>query len=106
MIQRLFYELNRGLSWPTELSYNYLSASNKGVMFLFTDIFLPLSSLRLLIPPLRLVSAAMWQVAQRTDIMDYGKLEEFVSLVTDTVPDLLTCRQRAQLLLSLRTRVS
>ncbi|KAG5267943.1 hypothetical protein AALO_G00227690 [Alosa alosa] len=69
------------------------------------DIFLPLSSLRLLIPPLRLVSAAMWQVAQRRDIMDYGKLEEFVSLVTETVPDLLTCKQRAQLLLNLRTRL-
>ncbi|KAJ8411128.1 hypothetical protein AAFF_G00171340 [Aldrovandia affinis] len=69
-----------------------------------TDPSLPLSSLRLLVPPLRLASAAMWQVAQRRDIMHYGKLEEFVTLVTDTVPELLTCRQRAQLIQSLRTR--
>ncbi|XP_052364883.1 zinc finger protein 813-like [Oncorhynchus keta] len=69
------------------------------------DIFLPLSSLRLLIPPLRLLSAAMWQVAQRRDVMDYEKLEEFVGLVTATVPDLLNEKQRAKLLLRLRTRV-
>ncbi|XP_062339211.1 zinc finger protein ZFP2-like isoform X1 [Osmerus eperlanus] len=70
-----------------------------------TDVFLPLSSLRLLIPPLRLVSAAMWQVAQRRDVMDYGKLDEFVTLVTETVPDLLDTKQRAKLLLRLRTRM-
>ncbi|XP_010885556.1 zinc finger protein 2 homolog [Esox lucius] len=69
------------------------------------DVFLPLSSLRLLIPPLRLVSAAMWQVAQRRDVLDYEKLEEFVTLVTATVPDLLNEKQRATLLLRLRTRV-
>ncbi|KAJ8411127.1 hypothetical protein AAFF_G00171330 [Aldrovandia affinis] len=70
-----------------------------------TDPSPPLSSLRLLVPPLRLISAAMWQVAQRRDVMDYGKLEEFVTLVTETVPELLTYRQRAQLILGLRARL-
>lgn len=69
-------------------------------------MFLPLSSLRLLIPPLRLVSAAMWQVAQRRDVVDYEKLDEFVMLVTAMVPDLLNAKQRAKLLLRLRAKVS
>lgn len=51
------------------------------------------------------MSAALWQVVQRKDIVDYGMLEEFVSTVTDIVPELLRCDQRAQLLLGLRTRV-
>ncbi|KAM4711757.1 uncharacterized protein FYW61_020872 isoform 2-T2 [Anableps anableps] len=70
-----------------------------------TDVFLPLSSLRLLIPPLRLLSAAMWQVAQRRDVLDYEMLGEFVTLVTDTVPDLLSAKQRGKLLLRLRAKV-
>ncbi|XP_054480803.1 zinc finger protein ZFP2-like isoform X2 [Anoplopoma fimbria] len=70
-----------------------------------TDIFLPLSSLRLLIPPLRLLSAAMWQVAQRREVLDYVKLGEFVTLVTAIVPDLLNPQQRGKLLLRLRARV-
>ncbi|XP_017287032.1 zinc finger protein 2 homolog [Kryptolebias marmoratus] len=70
-----------------------------------TDIFLPLSSLRLLIPPLRLLSAAMWQVAERRDVLGYKKLEEFVALVTATVPDLLSPKQRGKLLLCLRAKV-
>uniref|UniRef100_A0A3Q2WGT6 Zinc finger protein 260-like n=1 Tax=Haplochromis burtoni TaxID=8153 RepID=A0A3Q2WGT6_HAPBU len=69
------------------------------------DIFLPLSSLRLLIPPMRLISAAMWQVAQRRDVLDYEKLDEFVTLVTASVPDLLNPKQRGKLLLRLRARV-
>lgn len=68
-------------------------------------IFLPLSSLRLLIPPLRLLSAAMWQVAQRRDVLDYEKLDEFVTLVTATVPDLLSPKQRGKLLLRLRAKI-
>uniref|UniRef100_A0A3B4X3L4 C2H2-type domain-containing protein n=1 Tax=Seriola lalandi dorsalis TaxID=1841481 RepID=A0A3B4X3L4_SERLL len=73
---------------------------------LLLDVFLPLSSLRLLIPPLRLLSAAMWQVAQRRDVLDYEKLDEFVSLVTATVPDLLSPTQRGKLLLRLRSKVN
>uniref|UniRef100_A0A669BH12 C2H2-type domain-containing protein n=1 Tax=Oreochromis niloticus TaxID=8128 RepID=A0A669BH12_ORENI len=70
------------------------------------NIFLPLSSLRLLIPPMRLISAAMWQVAQRRDVLDYEKLDEFVTLVTASVPDLLNPKQRGKLLLRLRARVN
>ncbi|XP_037320354.2 zinc finger protein 835-like isoform X1 [Pungitius pungitius] len=66
---------------------------------------LPLSALRLLVPPIRLVSAAIWQTVQQRAVSDYGMLEEFVSVVTDMVPDLLTLRQRAQLILGLRARL-
>ncbi|XP_076010156.1 uncharacterized protein LOC143003407 isoform X2 [Genypterus blacodes] len=47
----------------------------------------------------------MWQVAQRRDVLDYQKLEEFVTSVTATVPDLLDPKQRAKLLLHLRARI-
>ncbi|XP_078137646.1 uncharacterized protein LOC144537697 isoform X1 [Sander vitreus] len=70
-----------------------------------TDVFLPLSSLRLLIPPLRLLSAAMWEVAQRRDVLDYENLDEFVMLVTATVPELLNPKQRGTLLLRLRAKI-
>uniref|UniRef100_A0A674DTH4 TERF1-interacting nuclear factor 2 N-terminal domain-containing protein n=1 Tax=Salmo trutta TaxID=8032 RepID=A0A674DTH4_SALTR len=33
--------------------------------------------------------ASMWQVVQRRDVQDYGMLEEFVTTVTDIVPELL-----------------
>ncbi|XP_071776711.2 uncharacterized protein LOC139928172 [Centroberyx gerrardi] len=69
------------------------------------DAPLLLPSLRLFIPPLRLVSAAMWQVVQRGDVQDYGMLEEFISTVTEIVPELLNPDQKAQLLLGLRARV-
>ncbi|KAL0963121.1 hypothetical protein UPYG_G00350020 [Umbra pygmaea] len=64
-----------------------------------------LPCLRLFIPPLRLVSAAMWQVVQQGHVQDYGILEEFVTTVTDIVPELLNCSQRAQLILGLRARL-
>ncbi|XP_026182165.1 zinc finger protein 14-like [Mastacembelus armatus] len=64
-----------------------------------------LPSLRLFIPPLRLVSAAMWQVVQRGSVQDYGMVEEFISTVTDIVPELVNTDQKAQLLLGLRARV-
>ncbi|XP_041709292.1 zinc finger protein 2 homolog isoform X1 [Coregonus clupeaformis] len=66
---------------------------------------LPLFSLRLLVPPLRLMSAFMWQVVQQRNVMQYGKLEEFVTLVTEMVPELLSSRQRTQLILGLRARL-
>ncbi|XP_068438603.1 uncharacterized protein [Clinocottus analis] len=66
---------------------------------------LPLRSLRLLVPPIRLVSAAIWQTVQHKVVADYGMLEEFVSVVTDIVPELLTPSQRAQLILGLRARL-
>uniref|UniRef100_A0A673WC99 C2H2-type domain-containing protein n=1 Tax=Salmo trutta TaxID=8032 RepID=A0A673WC99_SALTR len=70
-----------------------------------SDPVLSLSSLRLLVPPLRLLSAAMWQVAQQRDVRHYEKLEEFVTLVTEAIPELLSHRHRAQLILGLRARV-
>ncbi|CAB1338225.1 unnamed protein product, partial [Coregonus sp. 'balchen'] len=65
---------------------------------------LPLPSLRLMVPPLRLVSAAIWQTVQQRHVMDYGMLEEFVTMVTEMVPELLNLRQKAQLILGLRAR--
>ncbi|XP_015252717.1 PREDICTED: zinc finger and SCAN domain-containing protein 2-like isoform X3 [Cyprinodon variegatus] len=63
------------------------------------------SSLRLLLPPLRLLTAAMWQVVQQQSVKHYGMLEELVSLVTEAAPELLSERKRALLLLALRTKV-
>ncbi|KAG9332957.1 hypothetical protein JZ751_013986, partial [Albula glossodonta] len=47
----------------------------------------------------------MWQVVQKQEIMHYGKLEELVSLVTETVPELLSYRKRTQLILALRAKL-
>ncbi|XP_063052700.1 zinc finger protein 888-like isoform X2 [Engraulis encrasicolus] len=61
-------------------------------------------SLNLLVPPLRLVSASMWQVAQQCQVKNYTKVEEFVSLVLELVPSLLSTKERIELLLGLRTK--
>lgn len=61
--------------------------------------------LRCLVPPARLISAAIWQMIQQ-DVPNYGLLEEFVSQVTETLPDLLSYRQKTQLTMGLRARVS
>lgn len=66
---------------------------------------LPLSCLRFLVPPIRLVSAAIWQKIEQKVVADYGLLEEFVFMVTEVVPQLLTTKQRAELILGLRARV-
>ncbi|XP_061099766.1 uncharacterized protein LOC133129590 isoform X2 [Conger conger] len=63
---------------------------------------LPVSSLHLLVPPLQLLSAAMWQILQQQDVLHYGKLEEFVSLVMETFPELLSESQRTELTLELQ----
>ncbi|KAM9336324.1 uncharacterized protein ABDE67_019379 [Symphorus nematophorus] len=65
----------------------------------------PLSTLRLLVPPIRLVSAAIWQTVEQKIVSDYGLLEEFVFMVTEIVPQLLSTRQRAELILGLRARL-
>ncbi|XP_019938430.2 zinc finger protein 287-like isoform X1 [Paralichthys olivaceus] len=64
-----------------------------------------LSALRLLVSPIRLVTAAVWQTIQQKVVANYGMLEEFVSMVTDIVPELLTTRQKVQLTLGLRARL-
>ncbi|KAL0962393.1 hypothetical protein UPYG_G00339470 [Umbra pygmaea] len=66
---------------------------------------LPLSSLRLFVPPLRLVSAALWQVVQQGDVMNYGLVEEFVSIVLEVVPDMMSYREKVQLILGLRSKL-
>ncbi|KAG7262810.1 hypothetical protein CRUP_021172, partial [Coryphaenoides rupestris] len=66
---------------------------------------LPLSSLRLLVPPLRLMSACMWRVAHRRSVLQYGQLAEFIAMVTETVPELLAPKQTAELMLGLRARL-
>ncbi|XP_051547595.1 uncharacterized protein LOC127437016 isoform X7 [Myxocyprinus asiaticus] len=66
---------------------------------------LPLSSLRLLVPPLRLTSALMWQVVQDQNVEQFGKLEEFVSVMTNLMPELLSKRQRATLIVGLRAKL-
>ncbi|XP_017287022.1 zinc finger protein 709 isoform X2 [Kryptolebias marmoratus] len=68
------------------------------------DDFLPLASLRLLVPPFQLLSASMWRVLKERDVMSYWEVAEFVSLVVDAVPELLTCKHRTQLNLGLRAR--
>ena len=66
---------------------------------------LPFRYLRLLAPPLQLLSAAVWQVVQQGLVDHYGMLEEFVTMVTELVPELMSYSQRAQLVLGLRARV-
>uniref|UniRef100_A0AAV2J383 Myb-like domain-containing protein n=1 Tax=Knipowitschia caucasica TaxID=637954 RepID=A0AAV2J383_KNICA len=66
---------------------------------------LPMRYLRLLAPPLQLLSATMWQVVQQGLVQHYGMLEEFVTMVTELVPELMSYNQRAQLILGLRARL-
>ncbi|XP_040911970.1 zinc finger protein 43-like isoform X2 [Toxotes jaculatrix] len=66
---------------------------------------LPLSSLRLIVPPVQLVSAALWEIVKQGAVMYYGLLEEFITSVLETVPDLLTYTERVQLVIGLRARV-
>ncbi|KAM9824670.1 TERF1-interacting nuclear factor 2-like [Neosynchiropus ocellatus] len=47
----------------------------------------------------------MWQVVQRGEVQNYGLVEEFISSITEIVPELLNADQKAQLLLGLRARV-
>ncbi|KAM6951492.1 uncharacterized protein FYW47_015004 [Aplochiton taeniatus] len=75
--------------------HDYIS---KGPLF-------PPSSLHLIVPPLRLVSAAIWQTVQEKVVSDYGVIEEFITMVTEITPELLTRKQRAQLIMGLRSRL-
>ncbi|XP_029969866.1 zinc finger protein 135-like isoform X2 [Salarias fasciatus] len=63
---------------------------------------LPLSSLRLLVSPLQLMTASMWQVLKSRDVMSFWKVADFVSLVVDMVPELLLHKHQTQLSLGLR----
>lgn len=73
--------------------------------FLFWTGVLPLASLRLMASPLQLMYSYMWQVIRQKKVKLYGKVEEFVTMVTQTVPELMSFKQTAQLILGLRARV-
>ncbi|XP_059182061.1 zinc finger and SCAN domain-containing protein 30-like [Centropristis striata] len=66
---------------------------------------LPPASLHLLVPPVRLLSAFMWQIVEQHSVMQYDKLVDLISLVTEIVPELLSPSQRAQIILGLRARL-
>lgn len=84
-----------------------LSSQQSASCFLrrFSGSPLPPASLHLLVPPVRLMSAFVWKVVQGHSVMQYDKLVDFISLVTEMVPELLSPSQRAQLILGLRARV-
>ncbi|XP_076006841.1 uncharacterized protein LOC143001228 isoform X2 [Genypterus blacodes] len=50
------------------------------------------------------MTASMWQVVKKQDVMSYWEVAEFVSLVMDMVPELLMDKHRTQLNLGLRAR--
>lgn len=66
---------------------------------------LSLASLRLMASPLQLTYSFLWQVVRQRNVKQYSKVEEFVTMVTQTVPELMSFKQTAQLLLGLRARV-
>ncbi|XP_029350864.1 zinc finger protein 2-like [Echeneis naucrates] len=66
---------------------------------------LPPACLQLLVPPVRVMSAFMWQIVQEHSVLQYDRLLDFISLLTEIVPELLSPLQRAQLLLGLRARL-
>ncbi|KAM9705665.1 uncharacterized protein ACNS7B_001796 [Menidia menidia] len=66
---------------------------------------LPLASLRLLASPLQLTYSYIWQVIRQRNVKHYVKVEEFVTMVIQTVPELLSFKQTAQLILGLRARI-
>lgn len=70
-----------------------------------SKVAVPPSSLRLLVPPIRLMAAEMWQVVQRCQVVHYGKLEEFVLLVAEVFPDILCQKEMFLLILGLRGRM-
>lgn len=55
--------------------------------------------------PLQLTYSYIWQVIRQKNVKLYGRVEEFVTMVTQTVPELMSFKQTAQLLLGLRARV-
>ncbi|XP_036433313.1 zinc finger and BTB domain-containing protein 17-like [Colossoma macropomum] len=66
---------------------------------------LPLSSLRLLVPPLRLMSAFMWQVIQQQKLEHFNELEEYILLLTKMFPKILSERQKTALVMGLRAKM-
>lgn len=52
------------------------------------------------------MSAFMWQVVHQKKILLYDKVDEFVTMVTEVSPELIGHREKIQLLLGLRAKVS
>lgn len=69
-------------------------------------LFLPPASLQLLVPPVRLMSAFVWRTIEQQQVLQYDKLLDFISLLTESVPELLSAGHKAQLLLGLRAKVT
>ncbi|KAM4570165.1 uncharacterized protein PAE49_009371 isoform 2-T2 [Odontesthes bonariensis] len=89
----------------TESGSNFLQALQQDLPEPVEDCRLSLPSLGLLVPTLRLMCAFAWQVVQCCNVQHYKKVEELVRLVTELAPELLTRRERVQLLLTLRARL-
>ncbi|XP_041659065.1 uncharacterized protein LOC121519979 isoform X2 [Cheilinus undulatus] len=66
--------------------------------------FPPLSSFRLIVPPLQLVSAALLQIVKQGAVMYFGLLAEFITTVLETAPELLSDTERVQLIIGLRAK--
>ncbi|XP_041092761.1 uncharacterized protein LOC121305263 isoform X2 [Polyodon spathula] len=66
---------------------------------------LSLAALRLLAPPIRLLCAATWRVVSRREAKHYGKVVEFVEMVTEFAPEVLNYRHRAKIILGLRAKM-
>ncbi|CAL9688633.1 unnamed protein product [Knipowitschia caucasica] len=71
-----------------------------------TDQFgIPLSSLRLLVSPLRLMSAALWGIVQHRAVKHYGLLEDFITAVHDNIPGVISHSERLHVFLGLRAKM-
>ncbi|XP_060758897.1 C2H2-type zinc finger protein isoform X2 [Neoarius graeffei] len=51
------------------------------------------------------MSAALWRIFQQQDVMQYGMIADFVSLVTETVPELFSPTHAVELVLGLRAKL-
>uniref|UniRef100_A0A672SVC2 C2H2-type domain-containing protein n=1 Tax=Sinocyclocheilus grahami TaxID=75366 RepID=A0A672SVC2_SINGR len=83
---------------------NIISITDINKILLYR-IPLSLSALRLLVPPVRLMSAFMWRTVQQKDVQQYGMLADLVSLVSEAVPELVSHKLGVQLILGLRAKV-
>ncbi|XP_063052701.1 uncharacterized protein LOC134447254 [Engraulis encrasicolus] len=93
--------LSRTREQPTSKNVSGESTVGKIVSDPPTDLA---SSLRMWVPPLRLLSASIWQVVQQRQVQSYNRVEEFVSVVLELVPDLLSTGEKIVLLLGLRAK--
>ncbi|XP_039603836.1 uncharacterized protein LOC120525529 isoform X1 [Polypterus senegalus] len=66
---------------------------------------LSLAAIQFSTPPLRITSAALWLVMKHRDTRNYGKLIDFVDMVCDAAPEILSYRHRAKLTLGLRAKI-